>query len=126
MIDLKRIPAIATFVAFQMVCVTNAYAACKKDPVLWEFGQAIDTIWITDTSSVCTSIHWYPENIEKIQIIAKPKHGVAGTNGPFGVAYKPQSGFHGSDKFSYSVTSNKNYKGGAGRIARITVLVTVQ
>ena len=94
--------------------------------MLWQFDQAYDAIWVTDGRSICTSVHTYPENIQKIEITDKPRHGVAGTSGPFGIAYKPQPGFQGSDSFSYAVTSNANYKGGAGHVARITVLVTVQ
>jgi hypothetical protein len=44
--------------------------------------------------------------------------------GRFGVAYRPSpTRFKGSDSFSYAVTSNGNYRGGAGLAAHVMVNV---
>jgi hypothetical protein len=103
-----------------------AYAACKHPPIPWRFGQQVSTTWRTDGKSVCTSTSNHPEHIERIEIESKPQHGIAGKNGPLGVAYKPDSGFHGLDNFVFAVTSNSTYRKGPGMIARVTVLVIVE
>jgi hypothetical protein len=115
-----------SFVAAPIVATGGAHAACKHDGIPWQFGQSIASVWITDDKSVCTSTSNHPEHIEKIEIEMKPEHGIAGKSGPYAVAYKPVLGYHGSDKFTYAVTSNRNYRRGAGLVSRITVLVTVR
>ena len=116
----------AAVLALLLSSVSNAYAACKHDRIPWRFGQSMASMWVTDDRSVCTSTHNHPEHIAKIEIESRPQHGVAGKSGPFAVAYKPNPGFHGSDAFTYAVTSNDNYRRGAGLVARISVFVTVQ
>jgi hypothetical protein len=105
--------------------VTDAHAACKHDRIPWRYGQSIASVWVTDDRSVCTSTSNEPQYIEKIEIETRPQHGIAGKSGPYAVAYKPNRGFHGSDTFTYAVTSNQSYRRGAGLVSRITVLVTV-
>ena len=43
--------------------------------------------------------------------------------GRFGVADRPNPGFKESDSFSYAVTSNENYRGGAGLVAHVMLNV---
>jgi hypothetical protein len=103
-----------------------AYAGCKHDAIPWKFGKQTFSKWQTDNTSVCKSTNNRPQHIQKIEIVSKPQHGLAGKDGPFGVAYKPEAGFHGSDSFVYEVTSNSAYRKGAGMVARVTVVVVVQ
>jgi hypothetical protein len=118
---LKKLFAIAVFIALPAIAPTSAHAACKHDRIPWRFGDSITSEWITDDKSVCTSTNTYPKNISRIEIETKPQHGTAGKAGPFAVAYKPNPGFHGSDTFMYAVFPND------GRmVARITVFVTVR
>ena len=105
---------------------TDALAKCDKPPMPWKFGGNLTTTWRSTEGSVCTTTSNHPQNIEKIKIISKPQHGVAGRDGPFGVAYKPDAGYRGSDTFVYLVTSNSNFRKGAGWVAKITVLVKVE
>jgi hypothetical protein len=104
-----------------IAAITNADAACKHPPVPWRFGQSITSEWVTDNKSVCVSTNYHPENIANIEIERKPEHGVAGKSGPFGIAYKPNPGFHGTDTFQYAVRPNDGRS-----VARVSVLVTVQ
>lgn len=104
----------------------GALAKCAHPPIPWKFGHSIATTWRTNEGSVCQSTSTRPEHISKIEITSKPRHGTAGKDGPYGVAYKPDSGFKGSDTFVYVVTSNSNYRKGAGRVAKVTVLVVVE
>lgn len=110
---------------FLMVPLSEAKATCKHDGVSSVFRTAALS-WVTDDKSVCTMTMHSPDHIAKIEIDSKPQHGVAGRSGPFGVAYKPEPGFHGSDTFTFAVTSNSNYRKGAGRVGRFTVFVTVR
>jgi hypothetical protein len=103
-----------------------AAAKCTKPPMPWKFGGSLSSTWRTTEDSVCQTTSNHPENIASIEIDAKPKNGIAGKNGPYGVAYKPNPGFRGSDVFSYSVTSNANYRRGAGLVARVTVYVIAE
>jgi hypothetical protein len=69
---------------------------------------------------------YYPQNIAKIEIVSRPQHGIAGRSGPYGVAYKPNAGFHGTDAFAYDVISNSNYREGAGLVAHINVDLIIE
>jgi hypothetical protein len=75
---------------------------------------------------VCTSTSNHPDNIAAIRILQRPKHGIAGKNGPYGIAYRANPGFKGADSFVYTVTPNANYRGGAGQIATVTINVIVE
>ena len=102
---------------------SNAFAVCTHPPIPLAYGSAMNSEWrITDGSS-CGSTSNHPEWIGDIVIAAKPSHGVAGRAGKDGVAYQPAPGFKGTDRFVYVVTSNSNWRGGAGQ--RATVNVTV-
>jgi hypothetical protein len=98
-----------------------AAAKCEHPPVPWSFGSSMHSTWRITGGTPCTSTHLHPENIARIEIEARPKHGVAGKDGPFGVAYKPSPGFKGTDTFSYAVFPSANYRNGAGGVARVTV-----
>lgn len=108
------------------LAISTADAACHHPPMPWHFDQSFSSTWRTDDQSVCTSTNYHPENIARIEIVSRPHHGIAGKNGPYGVAYKPEPGFHGSDAFTYVVTSSGNWRGGAGHVANVTVFVIVE
>jgi hypothetical protein len=102
-----------------------AYAGCVHPKTAWQFGSAFVGTWRTD-GAVCTSTSFHPENIAAISVVQRPKHGIAGKNGPYGIAYKPDTGFRGNDSFVYTVTSNANYRKGAGQVATITINIIVE
>jgi hypothetical protein len=118
--------AIAATIAVMIASSSSAEAGCHHPNTGWKFGKSVSALWSTDEDGVCTSRSLHPENIEKIEITAKPKHGMAGSSGPDSVAYKPDHNFRGRDTFSYAVISNSNAGKGAGRIARVTVFVDVR
>jgi hypothetical protein len=100
-----------------------ALAKCEHPLVTWSFGSSMHSTWLTTDGSACVSTHRSPEYIDRIEIEARPKHGIAGKNGRFGVAYKPSPGFKGTDTFSYAVFPSSRYRNGAGGVARVTVNV---
>ena len=102
---------------------TMASAECKHAPIPWEFGRSISSTWRITGGSTCGSNNYHPENIARIEIETRPKNGVAGKSGPFGVAYKPNPGFKGSDTFSYAIIPNAHYRGFLGSVGRVTVNV---
>lgn len=104
----------------------SVLAKCTHPPIPWKFGHNITTTWHTSEGSVCVTTSNHPDHIDKIEVASKPQHGTAGKDGPYGVAYKPDSGFRGSDEFVYVVTSNSHYRKGAGRTAKVTVVVVVE
>ena len=106
--------------------ISEAEANCRHPPTHWGFGKTVSTLWTTDEEAVCTSRNIHPENIEKIEIVSKPKHGNAGAAGTDSVAYKPNWGYRGADTFAYAVISNANAKKGAGQVARVNVFVEVR
>jgi hypothetical protein len=117
--------AIVASVISSPLAISTANAACHHQHMPWRFDQSFSSTWRTDNRSVCTSTNYHPEYIAKIEIVSKPQHGIAGKNGPYGIAYKPEPGFHGSDAFTYAVTSSSNWRGGAGHVAHVTVFVIV-
>lgn len=102
-----------------------AYAGCVHPMTAWQFGSSFVGTWRTD-GAVCPSTSNHPENIAAISVVQRPKHGIAGKNGPYGIAYKPDSGFRGNDPFVYTVTSNANYRKGAGHVATVTINVIIE
>jgi hypothetical protein len=84
--------------------------------------SSLASTWHTTGGSPCASTSRHPEHIEKIEIDMKPKHGIAGKNGSFGVAYKPNPGFKGSDSFSYAVTPKYSFRGPA----HVTVFIILE
>jgi len=103
-----------------------AAAGCNGGDVNWHFGKTTRTIWFTSATSPCQSISNHPENIDRIEITERAENGLAGKNGPYGVAYVAKPGFKGTDHFVYSVVSNAHYRKGAGVVSRIEVTVEVQ
>jgi hypothetical protein len=71
---------------------TAALAKCEHPPIPWSFGKSISTTWRTIGGSVCASANYHPQHIAKIEIETRPANGIAGKNGPFAVAYKPNPG----------------------------------
>jgi hypothetical protein len=117
-----------TFVVFAAIWIglsRPAMAFCEHPPTKWAFGQQFSQTWITD-GEVCKSISNFPENIDEIRITEKAKHGISGKNGRYGVAYKPNPGFKGTDSFTYEVISNANYRKGPGMVATVMITVIVQ
>jgi hypothetical protein len=94
-----------------------ASAGCEHPPMPWQFGETFSSTWHITGGSSCKTTSRHPEVIAAIEITARPRNGIAGKDGLFGVAYKPNEGFKGSDTFSYAVTSNASHHGGAGRVA---------
>jgi hypothetical protein len=121
----KLVALFATLSAL-FASISEAEANCRHPPTHWGFGKTVSTLWTTDEEAVCTSRNIHPENIEKIEIVSKPKHGNAGAAGTDSVAYKPNWGYRGSDTFAYAVISNGNAKKGAGQVARVNVFVEVR
>jgi hypothetical protein len=125
---MKVIDLTSAIIGFIFVNVppSTALARCTHPPIPWKFGGNITSTWRATDDSVCTSTSKAPQNIAKIEIASKPQHGVAGKNGPFGSHTSRPPGYKGSDSFVYTVTSNSNYRKGAGWVAKITVLVIVE
>jgi hypothetical protein len=121
-----RLPLASTVFALLSIGLCRpAVAACDHEPTKWIFGQSFYQTWRTD-GAACASKSNYPENIGEIRIIEKAKHGIFGKNGPFGVAYRPNPGFKGTDSFSYEVISNARYRHGAGVVATVFITVIVE
>jgi|SRR5581483_4389329 len=118
--------ATAALLVFASSLFSSAQAGCRHPPVGWKFGQTVSTLWSTDEEAVCVSRNLHPDQIGKIEIVSKPKHGTAGAAGGDSVAYKPNWGYRGSDTFSYAVISNSNFHKGAGQVARVNVFVEVR
>lgn len=125
---MHRFRLVALFVTLSALFASfsDAEARCRHPRIGWQFGKSTTTLWSTDEDSVCTSRSLYPDTIERIEILSKARHGMAGTSGPYSVAYKPDHNYRGSDTFSYSVISNSNARKGAGQVARVTVFVEVR
>ncbi len=123
---LRWLLATVTLLAVAGGLTSKAEAGCRHPPVGWKFGQTVSTLWSTDEEAVCVSRNLHPDQIGKIEIVSKPKHGTAGAAGGDSVAYKPNWGYRGSDTFSYAVISNDNFHKGAGQVARVNVFVEVR
>jgi len=121
-----RIVALFATLSALLAPISAAHANCRHPPTGWRFGQTVSTLWTTDGEAVCIARNIHPENIEKIQIVSKPRHGTAGAADTDSVAYKPNWGYRGSDTFTYVVISNGNAKNGAGQIARVNVFIEVR
>ena len=96
------------FAAIVFVWPTVANAKCTHPRVPWRYGQTVHSTWRTTDGATCTMTNRFADKIQKIEIERKPNHGMAGKDGPFGVAYKPKEGFKGEDSFVIGVTSNTN------------------
>ena len=118
--------ATATLLALAIGPVSSAEGGCRHPAVGWKFGQTVSALWSTDEEAVCVSRNLHPDQIGKIEIVSKPKHGTAGAAGGDSVAYKPNWGYRGSDTFSYAIISNDNFHKGAGQVARVNVFVEVR
>jgi hypothetical protein len=108
-----------------MTISSAAFARCEHEKTAWQFGRSFTGIWRTN-GTICTSTSNHPENIAQIVVVRKPSHGIAGRNGPYGIAYKPNPGFKGADYFEYHVISNGNHRRGAGQVARVAINVIVE
>jgi hypothetical protein len=122
----RRTIAAVSVLGAAVIPLSAANANCRHPPIHWKFEKTVSTLWSTDEEAVCISRNLYPENISKIEIASKPRHGTAGAAGTDSVAYKPNWGYRGSDAFTYIVISSANTKKGAGRIARVNVFVEVR
>ncbi|MCX7308990.1 MAG: hypothetical protein NTZ72_14025 [Afipia sp.] len=110
--------------SFLSISSTLAAAKCEHPPIPWSFGRdAIRSAWRITDGSACSTRMNHPEHIAGIEIENKPKNGIAGRDGPYGVAYQPNNGFKGTDDFSFKVISNSRYRKGAGWVGRVHVRV---
>jgi hypothetical protein len=100
-------------------------AFCKHPPVHWRYGGSFSSTWFVSQDGVCMSTNNHPDDVSYIKITSPASHGIAGKNGPFGIAYHPSPGFKGSDTFAYTVTSKADSKY-HGQIATISVYVIVE
>ena len=100
-------------------------AFCKHPSVPWRYGGSFSSTWFVSVGGVCISTNKHPDNVSYIKITSPASHGIAGKDGPFGIAYHPSPGFKGSDTFVYTVTSKANSKY-RGQIATISVYVIVE
>jgi hypothetical protein len=123
---MKRADLFCAIIVAILAVPASAYARCHHYPIHWRYGASTSTIWRTTEGSECASTSLHPNDVGAIVIVSKPHHGIAGKDGPFGVAYKPNWGFRGSDSFVYTITSNSNFSKGAGLVARVAVLVMVE
>jgi len=117
---------IKIFAAFAILIGSTVLAAakCEHPPIPWKFGKgAVNSVWTITDGSSCSSSSNRPQHIQDIEVVTKPKFGIAGRDGPNGVAYQPNPGFKGEDAFSYKVTSNADYRKGAGLTALVHVKV---
>jgi Big-like domain-containing protein len=61
-----------------------------------------------------------------IKISSRPAHGTAGSSGSYSVAYRPKSGFTGSDSFAFTVSGSGAREPNVTRSTTVQVSVTVQ
>ncbi len=113
--------ALALFV----VSSAPVLAHCERSHIPWRYGQSASSVWRTD-GAVCTDTPNEHQYIAAIRIIERPKHGVLGKAGLFGLAYKPFPGFKGTDSLSFAFVSNSAWRGGAGQIANVSITVIVE
>ena len=102
-----------------------ALARCERSHIPWRYGQQVSSVWPTD-GAVCTDIPNEHEYIAEIRITERPTRGVLGKAGLFGLAYKPDPGFKGTDTLSFAFVSNGSWRGGAGKIANVSITVIVE
>jgi hypothetical protein len=113
-------------ILFALLSPSMALADCAHPPIPWTYGGTVSSTWVTTNGAICKSHNLHQENIASIQMVTKASHGIAGRAELFAVAYKPNPGFKGSDFFEYAVTSNSNYRRGAGLVAYVKVYVIVE
>jgi hypothetical protein len=102
-----------------------AFARCERSHIPWRYGQSVSSTWRTD-GDVCTDVPNEHQYIAAIQITERPKHGVLGKAGLFGLAYKPDPGFRGTDTLSFAFVSNGTWRGGPGQVANVSITVIVE
>jgi hypothetical protein len=102
-----------------------ALARCERSHIPWRYGQSVSSVWHTD-GAVCTDVPNEHQYIAAIQITERPKHGVLGKAGLFGLAYKPDPGFKGTDTLSFGFVSNNSWRGGPGQVANVSITVIVE
>jgi hypothetical protein len=108
-----------------MASSVPALASCDRSHIPWRYGQSVSSVWHTD-GTVCTDVPNEHQYIAAIQITERPKHGVLGKAGLFGLAYKPDPGFKGTDTLSLAFVSNSSWRGGAGQVANVSITVIVE
>jgi hypothetical protein len=125
----KSIPASAftkTALCFVFVCLcTQAQAACSYSDFNEAFGITLNVPLRVTEGSTCAIRSKYPQFIGSINVTRKASHGIAGKNADGG-AYQPNPNFKGTDRFSYTITSNSNWTGGAGKVTTVNVDVKVE
>ena len=85
----------------------------------------MSSVWRTD-GAICTDVPNEHQYIAEIRITERPKHGMLGKAGTFGLAYKPDPGFKGTDLLSFAFVSNSTCRGGAGQVANVSITIIVE
>jgi hypothetical protein len=102
-----------------------AWARCERGHIPWRYGQQVSSVWHTD-GAVCTDVPNEHQYIAQIRITERPQHGILGKAGTFGLAYKPNPGFKGTDSLSFAFVSNNSWQGGAGQVANVSITIIVE
>jgi hypothetical protein len=102
-----------------------AWARCERSHISWRYGQQVSSVWRTD-GAVCTDVPNEHQYIAAIQITGRPQHGILGKAGTFGLAYKPNPGFKGTDSLAFAFVSNSAWRGGAGQVANVSITIIVE
>jgi len=102
-----------------------AWAGCHRSHIPWRYGQEVSSVWRTD-GGVCTDTPNEHQYIAEIRITGRPQHGILGKAGKFGLAYKPNPGFKGTDSLSFAFVSNRSWEGGAGQVAKVDITIIVE
>jgi hypothetical protein len=102
-----------------------AWARCERSHIPWRYGEQVSSVWHTD-GSVLTDVPKEHQYIAQIRITERPKHGILGKAGTFGLAYKPNPGFKGTDSLSFAFVSNSSWRGGVGQVANVSISIIVE
>ena len=70
-------------------------AFCKHPAVHWRYGGSFSSTWFVSEGGVCISTNKHPDDVAYIKITSPASHGIAGKDGPFGIAYHPTPGCKG-------------------------------
>src|SRR5947199_3091384 len=124
---MSRVQNRALGLALGLLIVSSvpALARCERSHIPWRCGQSVSSVWHTD-GAVCTDVPNEHQYIAAIQITERPKHGVLGKAGLFGLAHKPDPGFKGTDTLSFAFVSNSSWRGGPGQVANVSITVVVE
>jgi hypothetical protein len=118
-------PAAGLVLGLLIASMAPAWARCERSHISWRYGQQVSSVWHTD-GAVCTDVPNEHQYIAQIRITERPQHGILGKAGTFGLAYKPNPGFKGTDSLSFAFVSNNSWQGGAGQVANVSITIIVE